>query len=463
MASNFDISFIIGLTDKFSEKMKGISASFTNTAQKMKQAGKTLSLAVTAPVALIGRKAIKNYNDFTTAMTNFKLTTGLAGKELAKFDEIANRVAKTSGRGGPESLAALQQLAKAGYTTAQVEKSIVDVEKLAIGTHLEMATAARLLTNVMSGFNIKQEDSAKTMDTLVNLHYKTKVSLADLSKSLRMVLPYAQAAGVSFEQLTALYASMADKGTEARAAGSIMTMYFRQAGKEQIQAMFKSKKSIQEFTKILNKSGIAEMAYKEHSESLEHALKQLNVAWNDMIESFIHGDMSESLKDIVKALSDLLNWVGSLSPEIRKTIAIMLALAAALGPVLIILGQLGLAIKFIPIGLTAITGAVKIMTGAVGILALKIAIITAGFIAWYKVIKDIKENWEFIKSLSFGDIFGGFKEMAADIASGRGYVKNSKVTVALETDANTKIKSISKSGDSSVNVLNKSFLGTTFK
>ncbi|MDT2304979.1 hypothetical protein P7H21_14925 [Paenibacillus larvae] len=52
----------------------------------------------------------------------------------------------------------------------------------------------------------------------------------------------------------------------------------------------------------------------------------------------IYDKLKPALEAIVKKVTEVLKWFQGLSPEMQKTISIIAAVAAAIGPLLLILG-----------------------------------------------------------------------------------------------------------------------------
>lgn len=122
--------------------------------------------------------------------------------------------------------------------------------------------------------------------------------------------------------------------------------------------------------------------------------------------------------EIVKFLNDLMAKFQQLSPEQRKAILIFAGIAAAIGPVLVVVGTIVSAIGTLMPVFTAIGGAIAAVTLPVwGIAAAVIAVVALIAVAWTQNWGGIQEKtaavWEWLKTAAgvvmqfFQDLFAG--------------------------------------------------------
>lgn len=130
------------------------------------------------------------------------------------------------------------------------------------------------------------------------------------------------------------------------------------------------------------------------------------------------------LTPLMASLRDLIKRFGEMSPEMQKAIVIAAGLAAAIGPLLIVLGMmasgLGAIVGILPVLGTALT----ILTGPVGVVAAGITALIAIGVLLYK-------NWDTIKAkagelkAAVGEKFDAIKSTITDKINGaKDAVKN---------------------------------------
>ena len=430
----------MSLQDRVTAGLNRITANFSQFGSKVKSLGQTMSLALTAPITIAGYKAIESFNKTNASLRNLGVTLGVSGAQMSRFKDIAVNMGLHSARGTEEVANAMQMLSKAGLSTENVLTRINDVEKLALGTNMDMATSAKILTSVMKGFSIEGKDTQKVMDLLAAVHFKTKVSIEELAVGFKMAGPEARKAGVSMEQMAAMLANMAEKGIDGRRASMFLRQAFKELNKEQIQQMFKSG-NLTEFVGKLKQTGLLAQSVAQYMGSLQYKQDQLNVAWKQLGDSIMESGFVDILKQIIDMIKDFMVGLKSMNPELKKWVAVILMAVAAIGPLLIYVGMIATAI---------------------GAITLPVIIVTAAFVAWGVAIAEVIANWKEIKSMFS---LGGLKDVVMAFAGGHEYAMNmanekipnapvSKHEIGIQISsadgASTKVTR--KTGDSSVKV-----------
>jgi phage-related minor tail protein len=109
------------------------------------------------------------------------------------------------------------------------------------------------------------------------------------------------------------------------------------------------------------------------------------------------------LDKVVEWIKKIVEWFGNLSPGMQKAIVIVGVLVAALGPLLLILGQLSLGISALIGILPALGAAFTAATGPIGLIVAAIAAVIAIGVAvwknWDKIKAVAKKIWDKIKAI----------------------------------------------------------------
>jgi hypothetical protein len=134
---------------------------------------------------------------------------------------------------------------------------------------------------------------------------------------------------------------------------------------------------------------------------------QLSNAIGDVKEQ-LGGQIAPFLAPLVETVSEAVAWFSELSPEIKRNIVIFGGLAAALGPVLAVLGQMTMGLGFVA-GAFGVLGAVITANPIIA----AIAAIAAGAYLIYN-------NWDFLVDW-FSGLWG---ELSAGAASGWASIKS---------------------------------------
>ncbi|MCK9251050.1 MAG: phage tail tape measure protein [Solirubrobacteraceae bacterium] len=124
-----------------------------------------------------------------------------------------------------ESAVGLEILAKAGFDTKAAMTALPGTLDLAAASATELGVAADIQTATLKAFNLEVEQSGHVADVLTMAANKSAVDVADLGESLKYVAPTAQAAGQSFEDVSAALAIMGDSGIKGSQAGTTLNAF----------------------------------------------------------------------------------------------------------------------------------------------------------------------------------------------------------------------------------------------
>lgn len=305
---------------------------------------------------------------------------------------------------------------------------------------MELGQTADIVSNILTGFGIKAEDTGRVADVLTKAFTNSNTDLAMLGQTMKYVAPVAKASGQSLELMAASAGILGNAGIQADQAGTSLRMMLirlakppkmakdaldqlgisvsdeqgnmkdlsqiigemAEATKDMTEAdklaavakisgveasaamlalMDAGQGTIEEFTKELeNSGGIAE----------EIAAKQLDNLKGQLIilKSAIEGAgiaignaLLPALKLITSWLQKAVDWFNGLSGATQKFIIYGAALAALfalfIGPLFIIVSLLP---SFLS-GFAAIAGVFSLTSKALFILLAKIGLIVGGVIA----------------------------------------------------------------------------------
>lgn len=216
--------------NKMRLSLKTLGRAMIMAGDKMRAAGRTMSLAVTAPLTILGGLAVRQFSKFDNAMTQslaiMEATTG-------QMEQMRQTVIELSFSGdalqGPTQLGeAYFFLASAGKDAEQSMSLLPQVAKFATAGMFDMALATDLLTDAQSALGLSVKDvaqdsrnMARVSDVLVKANTLANASVEQFSVALTSK---AGAALKSFnkdvEEGVAVLAAMADQGIKAQLAGN---------------------------------------------------------------------------------------------------------------------------------------------------------------------------------------------------------------------------------------------------
>jgi|DEB0MinimDraft_10_1074344.scaffolds.fasta_scaffold00105_34 hypothetical protein len=325
-------------TKGFNKKLNDASESLRKMGKQANQVGKSMSIGLTAPIIGFGVASVRAFDKQAKAIAQLEAglesTGGTVGFTSKRLQEMASE---------------LQNI-----TTFGDEEILKDV-------------TAQMLTFT----NITGEQFARTQKAALDLATRLDGDLK----------------GASIQLGKALNDPIANLSALSRSG-----IQFSEDQKEVIKALTEAGRIAEAQTLILDE---LEKQYGGSAEAAAKAglgpFKQLSNSIGDLTEEF--GDIiATALTPFIDKVKVMVKWFGNLSPETKKMIVIVGALASAIGPLLIAFGSMSIALgALMPI----ITGIGVAFTTVVGILSSPvIAVIGLVALGAYTII----ESWSELKA-----------------------------------------------------------------
>ena len=340
MAKLKDLVVAIGAnTTDFDKKLGKSMHKIKAFGKNTKRLGKDLSMSLTAPIAALGFTAVKAFQQQAKAIA--QVEAGL----------------KSTG-------------ASVGYTSQQLQQMASDLQsKTLFGDEqiLQDATAQLLTFTNISGEQFKRTQQA-ALDLATRLDGDLKGASIQLGKALNDPVANLSAlsrSGIQFsDEQKEVIKSMAETGRLAEAQTLILDELNKQYG------------------------GSAEAAA-----AADGGFTQLANAFGDLQEQF-GKIMVEVLKPVIDYLRDLIERFQEMSPEMKKSIVTFTLVAAAIGPLILVIGQLVQSMYAIKLAATAMTGPVGLVVAGITLFAGAVALYGASAKDADDEVKKLKKGIE---------------------------------------------------------------------
>lgn len=196
------------------------STSLRSFADQAQRVGQTMSVALTAPIALMSREILQTAGNFQYAMNRVGALSGSTGQMLDRLRAKAMLMGATTAFTATDAANALGFMSMAGMRAADQLEALPRVLQLAASAGLDMATAADIITNVLAGMKMPVEELGRLNDTLVRTFTRTNTSLTQLGDAMKYVAPVAAAARVEVEAVAAAIGFMGNAGIQGSMAGT---------------------------------------------------------------------------------------------------------------------------------------------------------------------------------------------------------------------------------------------------
>jgi TP901 family phage tail tape measure protein len=174
--------------------------------------------------------AISSAMDFEAEMAKVKSMTQMdniklgnwerVNSEMQKLTEQAKEMGRTTQFTSVQAAQAQFELAKAGYDTEKVYASLPHVLNMAAVENMELGDAARIATNIMSGFGLGADKIEHSIDVLAYTSTHANTDLRSLGETMKYAAPVAKSFGASLEETATMAKFMADAGIAGSQAGT---------------------------------------------------------------------------------------------------------------------------------------------------------------------------------------------------------------------------------------------------
>jgi TP901 family phage tail tape measure protein len=195
--------------------------------------GAALGLSTLAGTEIIrfAEGSIRAFADFDSSIRRAAATiTG----GFAAFDQLeakAKELGATTVFSAKQVAEGLIFLGQAGLDVGQAMAAIAPTINLAIVANSDLATAANIATNIMSGMGLEVTDLDRVMDVLTSTITGSNTDMLQLAEAMKTFAPIASQFGLSIEQAAAAIGTLATRGITASDAGTKLKIIFERVAK----------------------------------------------------------------------------------------------------------------------------------------------------------------------------------------------------------------------------------------
>jgi hypothetical protein len=394
----------------FERAMKKAQRSIKKFGSSMKRTGANLSRNLTLPIIGLGAIALKTFADFEQSMLKVKAVSGATGEQFKMLTDNAKALGAAT-MFSASQVADLQfELAKLGFKPEEIKDATGNILALAQATSTDLAESGRIAAIALNSFNAEASESGKFADIMALASSAAAMDMEKFGSALPVVGATARLAGDDFEGLSAKLMVLADAGMEGSSMGTHLNKIYSKLAKsgltwdEGMQKLIKSNFSI-----VLAQEMFGERAFKsalilaentKKTNELTEANRNAAGASKEMaaimdagvtgamrrmksqmegIAIEMGGHLVPVFEAVIEKVSKLIEWFGSLSDETKKNIVKWGLVVAAIGPLLMIFGQLSLGVSalipiFVKLGAVMLANpylAVAAAIGAIGLAAFR--------------------------------------------------------------------------------------------
>ena len=141
-------------------------------------------------------------------------------EEYEKLSAAAKKMGESTSYSAAQAASALNALAQAGYTADESIERLPKTLSLAKAGGLDLANAAKIVTQSMASLQLSEADLDKLLDEMARTAQKSNTNIAELGDAIRTVGGTMNMAGQSVETMLTELGMLANAGVSASEAGT---------------------------------------------------------------------------------------------------------------------------------------------------------------------------------------------------------------------------------------------------
>ena len=408
--------------------------------------------------------SVKTAADFESGMSKVAAISGAAGDDLDALSKKAREMGAKTKFSASEAASAMEYMAMAGWKTEDMLSGIEGVMNLAAASGEDLAATSDIVTDALTAFGLTAQDSGHFADVLAAASSNANTNVSMMGETFKYCAPIAGALGFSVEDTAEAIGLMANAGIKGSQAGTALrTIMNNLSGEVKICgenigeveiATTNADGSMRELSDILSDcrdafAGLSESEKVAAAESLvgknamsgflalmnagEADINKLSGAiencdgtaqkmadtMNDNLEgqlTILKSQLQElaisfgeillpAIKNIVGCIQKFVDVLNSLPDGVKETIVTIALIAAALGPVLIIVGKIITAVGTIMTIVPKVVGVINgvkaafaalnmtMLANPIVLIIAAIAALVAAFIYLWNTNEDFRQFW----------------------------------------------------------------------
>jgi len=358
-------------------------------------------MPVSAAIAGVATASVAAATDFEDAIAKLSTIADTSEKTGVPIEELKDQIMALSDETGisaSEIADNVYNAISAGQKTGDAVNFVSKSTKLAAAGFADSASALDVLTTIMNAYGMEASEVSHVSDVLINTQNLGKTTVAELASSMGKIIPTANAAGVSLENIASGYAIMTANGIATAESTTYMNSMLNElsksgtkssealkntAGKsfQELMAdgnsladvlailqqsaddsgvsmadMFGSAEAgkaaltmlsggVDQFNSTLdsmnNSTGATDSAFEKLDTTSRQAKVALNEIKNTAIElgGVVLTEIMPLFRSVTDGIKNVTSWFKGLDDGQKQMIVRIAAIIAAIGPVLMVIGK----------------------------------------------------------------------------------------------------------------------------
>ena len=180
-----------------------------------------------AAIAGVGVAGVREFAQFETSIAKIEGLVGVAGAELDKLTEAARRLGPETGKSAQSAADALFVITSAGLRGADAIDALEFALKASTAGLGETQDIARAVAGALNAYGTEVIDAAKATDVIVATARAGNFETSQFAAAICRVLPFAQQAGASLEDMGGAVALLTRTNGDAAQSVTQVAALFR--------------------------------------------------------------------------------------------------------------------------------------------------------------------------------------------------------------------------------------------
>lgn len=198
--------------------------------RKMQQFGKNMSMKVTAPIAALGAVSFQVFKGFEQEMSKVQAVSGATAEEFKALSDNAKELGASTMFSAREVASLQTEFAKLGFSAKEITKVTGATLALAQASGTDLARAAEVAGSTLRAFGLDASQTNVVTDVMAKSFSTSALDMETFAESMKYVAPVAKSAGMSIQETSAMLAIMADAGIKGSQAGTSLRRIISEIG-----------------------------------------------------------------------------------------------------------------------------------------------------------------------------------------------------------------------------------------
>ena len=390
----------------FSTSSQNLQRQLRSSGKKMQSIGKSMSMSLTAPIAILGGLAVKTFANFEQSMAKVQAISGAVGKDFQNLTNLAKDLGIATRFSASEVSELMLNYSKLGFSSEEIQKITAATLDLALATGEDLAESASVAGGTLRGFGLEAGEMTRVTDVMARAFSGSALDLQKFQNSMPKVSAVASSLGITLEETTSMLGVLVGKNIQATTAGTGLKNIFlmtRKSGMSFKDAMDKINNSIDPSTTAMNMFGKENATVAVALAQSGDAITEMNAKLSDtsvtassmaaIMDATLEGSMmrlksateglaisfGEIMAPAVGFVADILAKIAmrfaNVNPYVKTAITVFAGLVAVLGPLAFAIGGIKLALA-------------TLMANPIILWVVGISAALAGLVAVFMYVKD---------------------------------------------------------------------------